>query len=502
MENNISIVAFNVEDDNYVYDRYSNEFLKLDNDKFDELNAIIKKNIALPDWLQTAQNELNVLREYPIPQLSISNTQKTKQKVLSKLSGKTNQLIFITTENCNLRCKYCIYSDSYNAIRKHNDSHNLTWEVAQKAIDIFLESSAESSYRYISFYGGEALMNYEIIKKIVSYVNEKTSNMHFAISTNLTLMTNDIADFFIKHRFRITVSLDGPDYIHDTYRLSINAKPTHDIVIKNLNKIREKDETYFIDFISFNILIVPHDYGFDILDEYFNSPLFNGIPMEAFKPLSLNVEENTFSTRYNYETFYKAYYQYTLKKFIEGHINGITDFSTMKISYQLHIGIYKQLYFREMNRLNEYDFYWPNGICILGSRSLFVSPDGAFYPCENLYDYDSLKIGDVDSTIDSDTISGIINEYCDQTIKYCKNCWAYRFCADCFVSAREDSKYSHKKKQMFCNSFKNNLLPAFQNYLWVLKKNPDAFKYLDKEGRDHIINDMRIDEVPNIKSMI
>lgn len=76
------------------------------------------------------------------------------------------------------------------------------------------------SINTISFYGGESLIEYKLIKQVVEYVRGKNVNINFAMNTNLTLLTEDILDFLIKYQFAITISLDGPKEVHDLYRIT------------------------------------------------------------------------------------------------------------------------------------------------------------------------------------------------------------------------------------------------------------------------------------------
>src|SRR5699024_5846365 len=105
------------------------------------------------------------------------------------------QLTIELTGNCNLRCKYCIYNDYYEGNRAFNTS-NIDFETARKAIDYVYAHSAEDKLA-ITFYGGEPLINFKVMKQCIDYSlqNIKNKQLYFSFTTNLTLMTKEIAEY-------------------------------------------------------------------------------------------------------------------------------------------------------------------------------------------------------------------------------------------------------------------------------------------------------------------
>ncbi|GHV43047.1 Cys-rich peptide radical SAM maturase CcpM [Bacteroidia bacterium] len=506
--NSISAVSFRVGNDMYIYDRYSNEFLKIDKiteqilddtytANFNPANYEFDAKTVLKRYseIEKVKADNDVLKPFVLPQLSISKEKSTLEKLQSKVEGQISNLVFCTTENCNLRCKYCIYSGSYaNATRVHN-AKQLKWNIAKMAIDQYVEMSkkTENANRFISFYGGEPILNFQVIKQVVDYVKKRGIDVQFAMNTNLTLVDEKILKFLIDNNFILSVSIDGPECMHDIYRVAKNEKKSHKTVLENLKIIKNIDNDYFKSKVVFNVVIVPHNYDLDILDNYFDSDIFQNIDIKQFKPLQINYEENSFFSRYDYDEFMRNFEKHSLDKFISVHKNRKTDFSDMKISYQYHIRGFKQIYYREMNRLNEYSFFWPNGICIPGLRSLFVATDGKYYPCEKMSDHNPLIIGNVFDGYDIEDTADLIEEYAKKSLPQCKSCWAFRFCGVCFMSSQVDGNFSAAKKVHNCNMIKQYYYSLFHSYINIVKETPDAFDYLDDTERDIMVNDMRTD---------
>lgn len=123
----ISSTFFEVEGQRYLYDRYSNEFLCINNDVVNNINT--HEEVADVE-LQQLLKKYDIFQPHIIDKISISNIYDTRTKLINKMYHEINQLVFITTEDCNMRCKYCVYSGSYKNMRVHNSNHKLSFDVA------------------------------------------------------------------------------------------------------------------------------------------------------------------------------------------------------------------------------------------------------------------------------------------------------------------------------------------------------------------------------------
>ncbi|MDR0294722.1 MAG: hypothetical protein LBH91_00800 [Prevotellaceae bacterium] len=150
---NINAVSMEIGNSIYLYDRFSNEFMKIDKaiekilDDFftlsvEEIEAkhtdITKSEIIEKiDFIKKAQSEHNVLIPYKVSHFAMSPNLSIYDKIKKKIESGLTNLILAATEECNLRCKYCIYSGAYPTIIRTHNSGYLSWETAKKAIDIF-----------------------------------------------------------------------------------------------------------------------------------------------------------------------------------------------------------------------------------------------------------------------------------------------------------------------------------------------------------------------------
>lgn len=153
-------------------------------------------------------------------------------------------LILIATHDCNLRCKYCAYSGKYFYNRTHaNLKMNIA--TAQKAINLLKIPEKYKKINktfFINFYGGESLLNFDLIRFCKEYADQRKQQtgekFAFVIETNGTLLIPEVADFLAKSNIFCAISLDGPKEIHDKYRVYKNGKSSYDTIIKNLHYLK------------------------------------------------------------------------------------------------------------------------------------------------------------------------------------------------------------------------------------------------------------------------
>lgn len=151
------------------------------------------------------------------------------------LFSSTALHIFVLTNICNMSCVYCQAKDDTNIVH-----HKMTKEIAEKSVDLALCSP--SRYLTFEFQGGEPLANFDVLRYIVEYTEErkKGKNISYSIVTNLSLMTDEILDFLIKYKINISTSLDGDKELHNLNRAFQNGADTFDTVIKQIKHIQSK----------------------------------------------------------------------------------------------------------------------------------------------------------------------------------------------------------------------------------------------------------------------
>ncbi len=149
---------------------------------------------------------------------------------------------------CNLNCEYCFASQG----KYHGDRALMSFEVAKQAIDFLIDHSGSRKNLEVDFFGGEPLMNFEVVKEITAYCRsiekEKGKNFRFTLTTNGVLLDDEVIDFANKECHNVVLSLDGRKEVHDRLRKSANGKGSYDLIVPKFQHFVERrgNKGYYI----------------------------------------------------------------------------------------------------------------------------------------------------------------------------------------------------------------------------------------------------------------
>jgi len=220
----------------YLYDVNTKMLVGISKKLYELLNNMDQEEyIIIPSVLE---NEVNRLLKYDIfnePKFDYEIEYPQCEYIEDILKNCMRTITLQVTQNCNLRCKYCVYSGSYE--NRIHTNKRMSFETAQKAIDFLHDHSSLSAAVSIGFYGGEPLLEIDLIKKCVDYAKKifDGKDLSFTMTTNATLLTETIMDFLVENNFYVTISFDGPQKIQDKNRVLADGKHgSFNIVIKNV----------------------------------------------------------------------------------------------------------------------------------------------------------------------------------------------------------------------------------------------------------------------------
>ena len=406
----------------YVYDANSNMLTSISKQLFDELenNVFLFENIEFTDLY-----EKGYFREYGLKEIHNPFTDKIKYLNDRNLS----YFIFQVTQGCNLKCAYCPYSQTNDLTRHHTNLH-MNWQVAKKALDFYLEHSIDSNFIGIGFYGGEPLINMKLIQQIVEYSKEvfEGKEIHYSITTNLTLLTEEIMQYLEKNEFQLLISLDGNKEATDTNRKFGNDElSVFDIVIKKLKSIYDKYESLFKK-SALNVVLDPKlsvDLYDDLINQYDFIKEMNLYAVKKDDTYSdeKNITSEEFIDSYNYKMFL------CYLELLDGY-----DFEKETKLFQSQ----KRLLEKELNE--KPSMVMPNyiekisstsGVCLPGMTKTFVSTSGNFYSCERVNEnLEDMIIGDVNEGYSIKRLKNFLN-FNSKFKDRCLHCFAMRECNLC-----------------------------------------------------------------------
>ena len=504
------IYKFNHGENYYIYDVSSNNILKVEKIIYDiieefqslDLNSSINsgRNSTIPslnriinkfqtkysiEMIKKAYNEILFYRKnhgiFTFKKPSAMAFPYSMTEIMKILNSKLEQLILNVTENCNMRCEYCVYSGKYKYERTHSKK-KMSFSTASRAIEFFFKHNANSERIAVTFYGGEPLLNFSLIRKCVelskklAFKQGKDSRLTFSITTNGTLLDKNKINFLIKNNVGLLISLDGPKDIHDKYRKFINGKGSYTLIIESLKRIRELNPEYYKEKVGFSVVTLPEH--LDSVVKFFGS--YNLVTETDNLIINMvSTDDTSFFENYDFKTQLRKYRE-TIRKLrnmykkylVEGNYDSLSFKPLRSLFDKKMILIHKRL----LSMVGE-EIY-PNGICLPGSRRLFVSTDGKFYICEKMGE--SIRIGDIYNGFDYKTIYETIQKYQEISEKNCLNCWLMRICNLCYVSARKGNVLERKKKDKYCEGMKTEFSKLMALYCEIIEKNPKILSYFDK----------------------
>ena len=373
---------------------------------FSELEGYLKFMLSKynDEDIEEAYNEVKELIEEE--RLFTDDIYKDFVMDFKKRTTVVKALCLHIAHDCNLACKYCFADEG----EYHGKRELMSYEVGRKALDFLVANSGSRTNLEVDFFGGEPLMNFEVVKQLVKYGRslEEPNNkkFRFTLTTNGVLLDDDILEFANKEMSNLVLSLDGRKEVHDLMRPRRGGQGSYDTVVPKFIKAAESRNqmnyyvrgTYTRNNLDFaKDVIHMADLGFEQISVE---------PVVADKSESYAIREE------DIDTLIKQYDELTaemIKRKKEGK-----PFNFFHFMIDLSGGpcVAKRL----------------SG-CGSGTEYLAVSPSGELYPCHQFMGMKEFLLGNVDEGVIRTDIRDefkLCNVYAKEK---CKNCFAKFYCS-------------------------------------------------------------------------
>ena len=425
----------------YVYDRHTNLLIMLEEHEYQELVEVERGAIT--------SDRSNVIKRFQsqgyLEPNTVTRIEHSSTSLLdSYVNTRVRQLILQVTQQCNLRCEYCTYSGIYENRRTHS-GQSMSVNTAERAIDLLIKQSSTLQTVYVSFYGGEPLLEFNLIRHCVDYLKRlvEGKTIKYSLTTNGTLLTDEVVDFLADNCFQLAISLDGTKEDHDANRRFIDGRGSFDVIYQNLVRINERYPEYMNEISIMSTLNPCVDLA-GCIDYFRQESLFSPVHV-MFNQIMTNqikkapVYEKSFHNVSNYEYV----------KMLLSLVGKTNDVEQSSVHFRTMESIRDR--FRNMQKstaLGQVAHH--NGPCEPGLRRLFVRFDGAFFPCERVNDSaEHMRIGSLEKGLDVKQIKAILN-IGKLTENECITCWCLRQCAICAALIDSDTGLSRKLKLSEC----------------------------------------------------
>lgn len=326
--------------------------------------------------------------------------------MINKRNPVVKALCLHIAHDCNLKCKYCFAEEG----EYHGKRELMTTEVGKKAIDFLIKASGTRKNLEVDFFGGEPLMNFQVVKDIVEYARflekENNKNFRFTITTNGILLNDEIQKYINENMHNVVLSVDGRQSVHDKMRPCANGKGSYDIVMPKYKKLADsRNQTdYYVrgTFTRHNL-----DFGKDVFH----------LADEGFKQISVEPVVADLSEDYAIQS---------------------EDLPSIFAEYEkLACDIVERRKNGEWFNFFHYMIDLTGGPCVTkrlvgcgsGTEYLAVTPTGDLYPCHQFVGIEQFKMGTVDTGVEKPEIREQF-ENCNVYSKpACKKCWARFYCS-------------------------------------------------------------------------
>lgn len=322
------------------------------------------------------------------------------------VASPVKAMCLLISQDCNLRCEYCFAETGDFGMGRSL----MSLETGKKAIDFLLEKSGNRENLELDFFGGEPLMNFDVVKEIVEYarIREKEygKNFRFTVTTNGLLLTDDKIDFINKEMSNVVLSIDGRKCVNDRMRHRVDGTGCYDTIVEKFRKTVDSrgDKEYYVrgTYTKYNL-----DFSEDIFHLY-----EQGFDQISVEPVVAPDTAPYAITEKELPAIF-AEYDKLAERLLENDKNG-KHFNFFHFMLDLDQGPCA------IKRLRG---------CGCGNEYVAISPNGDIYPCHQFVGIDEWKMGN----LNEETFDYKIKDYFASAHIYtkeeCKKCWAKFYCS-------------------------------------------------------------------------
>lgn len=324
----------------------------------------------------------------------------------AKTSGVIKALCLHIAHTCNLNCSYCFASQG----KYHGERALMSYEVGKRALDFLIENSGSRRNLEVDFFGGEPLMNFDVVKRLVEYARsiekEKGKNFRFTLTTNGVLVDDDVIDFADREMSNVVLSLDGRKEVHDRYRVDYAGNGSWDKIVPKFQRFVEArgGKNYYMrgTFTHANP---------DFLEDI-KTMLDLGFSELSMEPVVAADDDPAALTEADKPIVMKQYEQLAELMLERDRAGKPFTFYHYMIDLKGGPCIYKRI----------------SG-CGSGTEYMAVTPWGDLYPCHQFVGDEKFKLGDIWHGVDNTAVQDEFASCNVYAREECRDCWAKLYCS-------------------------------------------------------------------------
>ncbi len=384
--------------------------------------------------LQLCYEDIEMLKD--AGQLFTEDTFEEMAGTFKERSGNVIKALCLhVAHTCNLNCSYCFASQG----KYHGERALMSFEVGKRALDFLVENSGTRRNLEVDFFGGEPLMNWDVVKQLVQYARsiekEKNKNFRFTLTTNGMLIDDEVIEFSNREMSNVVLSLDGRKEIHDLTRVDYAGHGSYERIVPKFKKFVESrgGKNYYM------------RGTFTHANPHFTKDVFHmadlGFTELSMEPVVTAPDDPMALTKEDLEIVKKEYEILAcemLKRKREGR-----PFTFYHYMIDLTEGpcIYKRI----------------SG-CGSGTEYMAVTPWGDLYPCHQFVGEEAYKLGNVFDGVTNDALREDFRSCNAYAREECKDCWAKLYCSGgCAANAYHASGSIRGVYEAGCELFRKRM---------------------------------------------
>ncbi len=328
-------------------------------------------------------------------------------EIPQKFDSVVKALCLNVAHDCNLRCKYCFAGTGDFGGKREL----MSLEVGKKAIDFLIAGSGNRKQLEVDFFGGEPLMNFDVVKEVVAYGNAEAAKhnkkFRFTLTTNGLGLTEEVQAFLNENMYNVVLSIDGRPEVNDDARQTINGKGSvHDLIVPKYQELvaKRNQGTYYVrgTFTKDNL-----DFAEDVL--HLANLGFDQISME---PVVAELNLDYALTEQELPAILDEYHRLADALLESYRANKSFNFFHFNVELKKGPCLYKRL-----------------AGCGAGHEYLAVTPEGKLYPCHQFIGEEEYEIGDVWQGVTKPDLGESLKQAHVLNKPECGKCWAKYFCS-------------------------------------------------------------------------
>ena len=325
---------------------------------------------------------------------------------LKNKSRAVKALCLHVAHTCNLSCDYCFAAQG----KYHGDRALMSFEVGKRALDFLIENSENQKNLEVDFFGGEPLMNWEVVKQLVAYgrsrEEETGKHFRFTLTTNGVLVDDEVIEFSNQEMNNVVMSLDGRREVHDALRKTVTGRGSYDEIVPKFQKFAKLrgEREYYIRGTYTNRNVEFTKDIFHMADLGFDKLSMEPVVCPPDDPYALSDKDMPVLLE-QYEILAKE----MLRREKEG--KPITFYHYM-IDLEHGPCVYKRI----------------SG-CGSGTEYMAVTPWGDLYPCHQFVGEEKFRLGNIWDGVDNDAVREEFKRCNAYARPDCQDCWAKLYCS-------------------------------------------------------------------------